>query len=195
MLSQKSNPFATKFIRAGALRYRFPDGQSINDIHDRLARNRWRGQVVGHHGSGKTTLLRTLDRHWVRWNRQPFTFSLQDGQRTFNMQGWTHWSSGTQIIIDGYEQLSWFSRCKLLYRCRRRESGLIVTTHHQALFLPITACCAATLTLATALVEELTSTHKPIDQTLVKTCFEMNRGNLRETFLQLYDQHHMTTVD
>jgi chromosomal replication initiation ATPase DnaA len=73
-----SNPFATRFVRPGALRYRFtpldhqhrslrkpdqrreaePDSQ-MDDIIANLKRHRV-GLVVGPHGSGKTTLLQSL---------------------------------------------------------------------------------------------------------------------------------------
>ncbi len=56
----QSNPFSTRFVRPGALAYRFPPGESAATLVERLAASGWRGQIVGPHGSGKSTLVAAL---------------------------------------------------------------------------------------------------------------------------------------
>ena len=62
-----SNPFATRFVRPGAMRYHFALGESETEAHRRyreLVRDlvaKGAGLIVGPHGSGKSTLLRSLD--------------------------------------------------------------------------------------------------------------------------------------
>src|SRR5205809_770947 len=59
-VGMSSNPFATRFIRPGAIPFLFLDGNSAAAIVERLKANNWRGQIMGEHGSGKSTLVATL---------------------------------------------------------------------------------------------------------------------------------------
>ena len=53
------NPFATRFVRPGAIPYRFANGLVGRDRAS-LRQHDWRGEIVGPHGSGKSTLVQTL---------------------------------------------------------------------------------------------------------------------------------------
>ena len=187
MISHRtSNPFSTKFVRAGALPFRFRDGESVELLHDRLTASDWNGQVVGPHGSGKSTLLRTLDHHWNSWNRRAVIYSLHNDERMLREPCWRSWDSRTQVIVDGYEQLSWWSRFVLIYRCRRQQCGLLVTTHSRAAFLPILYQSETSLELARKLVSDLVREPEQLSND-VDRCYANNDGNLRETFMDLYD--------
>ena len=183
-----SNPFATRYVRAGAIPFRFPPNQSADTLQRRLVASNWHGQIVGPHGSGKTTLLRTLDPYWSVWGRLAVTIILRDRQRQFPAQAAPHpWIATTQLIVDGYEQLTWASRLWLMWQCRRAGCGLLVTTHRDQR-LPTIMRTSPTTKLACELVLELTGERRRMSEAVVVNAFEQQKGNLRETFLQLYDQ-------
>lgn len=189
MFPSARNPFATKFIRAGALAFRFGGDQSIEDFRARLQLANWRGQIVGPHGSGKTTLLRTLDGCWKHWNREPVVFTLRNGQRCLpHQRSEAQWHGRTQVIIDGYEQLGWLARALVRLRCHRARCGLLVTTHRQAM-LPIILETETNLSLAYELVSELllNDSSGKLTSSKIEASFRNSNGNLRETFLSLYD--------
>ena len=54
------NPFSSERIRPGALTYLTGEGESVDDLIDRLEGTGFRGQIVGPHGTGKSTLLADL---------------------------------------------------------------------------------------------------------------------------------------
>lgn len=185
------NPFATKFIRAGALQFVFDDGHSLELFHRRLVQHHWLGQIVGHHGSGKTTLLRMLDSCWSNWERECVLKTAQNGQRSIPLGDSSCWDEGTQVVVDGYEQLSVWTRFRLHSLCRRRKSGLLVTTHSRVRGLPVLYETQTTPALAKRLARSLVD---DVDGLLTANLErEINKGlckhggNLRETFLHLYD--------
>lgn len=192
-----SNPFSTKFIRAGALPYRFSKGESLERFRNQLQCANWRGQIVGPHGSGKTTLLRTLDEHWNRWGRRPIVYTLHNGQR--RIHGFPKQVAANQIIVDGFEQLSVFSQCRLVASCHLRRCGLLVTTHKPirwlSQWLPVVKTTSTSIALAEDLVARLLQNHLHDQltsfgiQECVNKSFQHHAGNLRETFLSLYDEY------
>ena len=184
-LLQPSNPFATHRVRPGKIGYRFEDGGSVDGFFARLCENRWRGQIVGPHGSGKSTLLKTLEPHWAEVGRTPMCFSLHNGQRRLPKINWSNCTKNSQMIIDGFEQLSYLQRLLLCLRCRAARCGLLVTTHRRVWGIPVVKTTAATRELVRALVDELVD--EPFDGDLVDSCFQQAAGNLRETFMLLYD--------
>jgi hypothetical protein len=126
-----SNPFASRFLRPGVVPFLFPESDTADTIVQRLARHRWWGEIVGPHGSGKSTLLVTLIPAVERVGRQPALATLHQGQRQMPALGATALSNDHVLIVDGYEQLSWWSKWQLQWRCRRAGCGLLVTSHRE----------------------------------------------------------------
>lgn len=188
-LEPPSNPFATRFVRPGAIPYRFPSGQSLEMFRRRLRDAQWMGQIVGKHGSGKTTLLRTLDNHWSSWGRKAVTVTLRDQQRflPIALLEANSWTSKTQVIVDGHEQLGWISRCWLSWQCRRTGCGLLVTTHDDQPF-PTIFRTNTSKDLAGTLVRDLTRDRwdAPTQGDILRA-FEQSGGNLREMLFLLYN--------
>ncbi len=190
-LEPPSNPFATRFVRPGALPFRLPEGQSWEAFRRRLEHAQWCGKIVGKHGSGKTTLLRSLDDRWASWGRNAVTVTLRDQQRRLPITfvETNSWTTKTQVIVDGFEQLCWTSRCWLSWRCRRTGCGLLVTTHGD-MRLPTIFRTNMTKDLACSLVHELTwdaSLGQIPSQSDIFRAFEQSRGNMRETLFLLFD--------
>ena len=93
------------------------------------------------------------------------------------------------IVVDGYEQLSRWSRFCLKWRCRRRQWGLLVTAH-QSVGLPEIFRTSTSLHVLRQIVERLS----PADaaslpaETLAEL-FARHKGDVREILFELYDLH------
>ena len=192
-IEARPNPFATRFIKAGSLPFVFPDGESLPQIEHRLREANWRGQIVGPHGSGKSTLLKSLEPHWATWGRRSFSFALKDGSRTLpKILTSSDWKHVDTVIVDGYEQLSLWSRIGLLLRCWRSRKGLIVTTHDRVRGIPLLFTTQTNEQLATHLTRTLLDRSNVPNSTelLERVPFYLRKhdGNMREMFLSLYDE-------
>lgn len=148
-----SNPFATRFVRPGALAYRFTaDDQHglssprLNQLVSQLQRHSI-AQIVGPHGSGKTTLIQSLAK--VLCNRFPDQFPdvvhlqlhapsaggplsrIPHAIRTSSTvhQQQRRLCSGGLLIVDGAEQLGRMDRLRIGLMARRRQQTLLATSH------------------------------------------------------------------
>jgi hypothetical protein len=201
-----SNPFATRFIRPGALAYLFPPGESAQSLVDGLRANQWRGQIIGPHGSGKSTLLAALVPALQAWGRtvihcrlsnveSPMS-SLDTGARTFDLRPSTFDISAiplkatSQLIIDGFEQLSWLLQRRVKNVCAKQQTGLLITTHRD-LGLPTIYRTEPTLELARAVVARLLPTENAsITADDIAAAYRSTNGNIRETLFALFDIYH-----
>ena len=185
------NPFCTRRVRPGAIPFRFPDGDSAEQLLDRLRANQWRGAIVGPHGSGKSTLLATLEPLLVNAGRDVRRVTLRDRQRTLP-KGFFHYGTlndTTLAMVDGFEQLGCLSRWMLLVKCYSRGSGLLVTAH-KPVHLPEVFRPAPSLEVAQQLSRELLSTcdeRIEITDSDIAAAFARHPDNLRETLFALYD--------
>jgi energy-coupling factor transporter ATP-binding protein EcfA2 len=185
------NPFASHRIRPGARTFQFPAGESLDGLVAELARQNWWGQIVGPHGTGKSTLLATLQPALEAAGRQTMLFSLRSDHVVTPQEPVHHrWGPDTQVIVDGYEQLSWWQRFRLRSLCRRRRAGLLITSHAPQ-SLPTLWTTAPSVDLAWLLVQTLQQqAPRPlITREDVERCFAATEGNLREMFFTLYDLH------
>ncbi len=184
-----SNPFATRFIRPGAIEYLFPAGISAATLAADLERNHWRGSLMGPHGSGKSSLLMALIPELERLGRQLVRQQLQGGQRTLTWPdlNWRAWTLNTLVVIDGYEQLSLWQRLLLRARIHQRRAGLLVTAH-QPVSLPLIYTTRPTPDLAQQIVRQLlTAGDERITPEDVSLACAAHPGNIRETLLCLFD--------
>ena len=184
-----SNPFATRFIRPGAIPYLFPDAMNASHLIDRLRRTAWFGQIVGPHGSGKSTLLETLVPRVERGGRRVVRFTLRRHRRprpVENPQA-ARWGVGTLVVVDGFEQLGPVRRMWLKCLCRRRRCGLLVTSHRR-IGLPTLIRTDVEPAVA-ARVVALLQRNRPalVGPNDVADHFGKHPGNLRETLFDLYD--------
>jgi hypothetical protein len=183
------NPFSARQIRPGALAYRFPEEVTPATLLAQLRQQAWRGQIVGPHGSGKSTLLATLVPALDAAGIPTEMVTLHDGQRRLppELQQAHRLVAGTVVIVDGYEQLSFWSRLRLDRHCRRCRLGLLVTTHRNA-GLPELFRTVTDAHLARTLVEQLLGDERVrITQEEISERFVHHQGNLREVLFDLYD--------
>jgi hypothetical protein len=195
-----SNPFATRFIRPGALPFLFDDDQSLETLERRLKANHWLGEIVGPHGSGKSTLLAALVPKLAAGGAHVTLYRLQGGMRSlprpdspavewFPPAGETPRSkiAARILIVDGAEQLStlrWWQLRGMVWFFRL---GLIVTTH-RTLGLPRLVSTSSSPELTWRIVERLVPAHaETISRSEVDAAFARCGGNTRETLLSLFD--------
>jgi molybdopterin-guanine dinucleotide biosynthesis protein len=188
--SDAGNPFATRFVRPGAIPYLFRPGESLSVLIDRLAAAGWRGEITGPHGSGKSTLLAALIPAIERTGREVILVQLHDGERRLprdaarRVRASTH---PTVLVIDGYEQLPWWRRRWIEWRCRRRATGLLVTSH-RSVGLPELARTRVEVAAAQQIVAQLLAGREEIiaPEELAE-CVARHGNDLRETLFDLYD--------
>ncbi|MCU0877705.1 MAG: hypothetical protein MUF06_07985 [Pirellulaceae bacterium] len=196
-----SNPFATRFTRPGAIEFLFTGDDSLATLIERLQQNAWWGEIVGPHGSGKSTLLAALAAELVSAGRKVVAGRIRSSSERGTSRGSSDdldleqlyrqssmWTSDTQLVLDSYEQLSWWSRRRLESLVRRRGAGLVVTTH-RSLGLPLLWRTEPSLELAQEVVARLTAGDGTIKPNDVAHAYQQTRGNLRETFFTLYDTY------
>lgn len=184
-----SNPFASRFIRPGAIPFLFLDGDSAAAMIERMRGNRWWGQIIGPHGSGKSTLLATLTPALDAAGRSVILFKIGPGERRLPPIDPSSLLSTTQIVIDGYEQLSWWSKWKIRHMAWRAGAGLLVTTHANAGFATLYQTKPSEA-VALAVVKELTAKKgSPVSPEQISAAYHAAGGNLRETLFKLFDAH------
>jgi len=188
------NPFSSAMVRPGALPFLWSEGESPQTLIERLAAQGWWGQIVGPHGSGKSTLLAELVAN-LPAEQRPRTFELHDGQRSLGvpLRSLAE-DAATLVVVDGYEQLSWWNRWRLRRHSRRNGLGLVITAHAD-MGLPWLYRTQCDQAMALAVVERLLSEHdSPLDETLRRTLidhaaavYHRHEGNCRELLFELYD--------
>lgn len=193
-----SNPFSTHHVGPGKVDYLFRDTTDREQFEQALRRHGWWGQIVGPHGSGKTTLLRGLGDFWERCNRdaviwkpsrrplrRPCTFEGAFRFRRGKGSAWHTFDEQTQLIVDGWEQLSRVQQVYTLLRCRMRKMGLLVTSHASHWWLPVIYRTETTVDRTIGLVRMLTDI--PLSESTIRERFLQANGNVRETWMFLYD--------
>jgi energy-coupling factor transporter ATP-binding protein EcfA2 len=202
------NPFCTRRIKPGALPYFFPrndadpfmescsvedfsstENSRMESILRRLHDVGGWGEIIGPHGAGKSTLLAGLIALLEAKGRQVQRIDLHDGQRRLpvDLRKLSATNGPFLIVVDGYEQLSRWSRFQLKRHCRRCNWGLIVTTHRPT-GLPLLFDATASLEQAYRVVEELLKDcEASILRKDVAESYARHKGNLREMLFELYD--------
>lgn len=184
-----SNPFSSRNVRPGAIPFVFAAGESARQVVQRLRAAHWWGQIVGPHGSGKSALVATLAPHLVDAGRRLTCITLHDGQRNLRAlaRDLAEIDETSLVVVDGYEQLSWFSRWRLKRQCQRKGSGLLVTSHATA-SLPWLYSTQPSLEMALQIVARLSQGSEPcIRREDVERLYAARRGDLRDVLFDLYD--------
>jgi hypothetical protein len=186
----RTNPFATRWTRPGAIPFQFPNQLTLDELVGRFNRCDWRGAILGPHGSGKSTLLATLLPAIEAKSKHVVLFQLHDRQRRLPLsrQRLNQLGPTDVIVIDGYEQLSRYERWRLLRNCRRRRCGLLVTSHN-ACGLPVLFRTEPSLSLIERLIERYLPPHADwISREEVEDAWRRHAANVREVFFDLYDR-------
>lgn len=149
------NPFSSCWIRPDRNTYRFDldlvvDRGKREAFFDSLLSTLTIGRfasIVGPHGTGKTTLLRGTESRLQETFGQVTWVTLSTEKRQSWRDVWashqdhkkrSHETPKDCLIVDGFEQLGWWSRAALFDRVRRNEStSLVITSHRSHRFIPV----------------------------------------------------------
>jgi hypothetical protein len=184
----RENPFSTRYTRPGAMPFVFVAGDSAAEIWKRFEAAGRRGAIVGPHGSGKSTLLALLVEQRRAAGDAVVWHALHDGQRRLPADYANSLNAHSLLIVDGYEQLSWWSRRHVRRSVDRTGAGLLVTSHAAPRGLPTLFTTRPTAELAVELTRQLTAgSDVAPSAAAVRRLFDEERGNLREVFFRLYD--------
>ncbi len=187
--TDQGNPFSARRLRPGATPFLFPAGQDVATLLERLRENGWWGQIIGDHGSGKSSLLAALIPAIGLAGRQVRLVELHDGQRKLPPEIYHSGAILPQsvLVVDGYEQLSRWSRLRTRQYCRRLGCGLIVTAH-APVGLPDLFRTSPTLEVVQEVVGRLLQGKpNPWSAQELSDRFERHQGNVRELLFELYD--------
>jgi len=187
--SASENPFCTRRVRPGAIPFFFPPHESVEDLVARFQSAGRRGEIIGPHGSGKSTLLAALLSAFERAGQCAALVELHDGQRRLPPELWTdaRLRPSAILVIDGYEQLSLFSQWRLKRFCRRRDIGLLITSH-QPMGFPTLYQTAATPELLAKIVAYLSGSRSSgLSEEELSQILARHHGDLREVLFALYD--------
>lgn len=194
-LLPRSNPFATARVRPGRIGYVFPEGESVGWVVDRLAAKGGCGQIVGPHGSGKSTLLAAIVDELARRGRGVIPTALHDRRRRLPVECAERMATapiGTVMIIDGFEQLPWWRRHAVAWRCRRHGLALVVTCH-ASVGLPTLFETGVSAHLAWEIVRGLMPDAEAIAGPAdVARLLAAHSGSLRDVLFTLYDRFEAT---
>jgi hypothetical protein len=204
--SRVSNPFATRWVRPGALPYSFSSGTDVAQLVRQMRESHWRGAIVGPHGSGKSTLLAALIPAIEAVGIPVLLIKLADGAKRLPEEprlqiqqliraralekNERHDFPKCILVVDGYEQLGRISRWRVSRMCRRHSCGLLITAHDDRRVggMPIIFRTQSDLATVQFLVDRLLPAHggaiQPDD---VAAAFAQHNGNVRETFFELYE--------
>jgi len=150
---------------------------------------------VGRHGSGKSTLLHSLQASLLEAGLEATCFVLRaDGKIPPALRRFQWPTAASILVIDGFEQLSWPLRRKLLQTSRgkpnRGEQRGLITTSHRGLGLPRAFTTRPTLEIAQRVVDQMqVSGAARVEPSDVARCFHRHEGDIRETLFELYDVH------
>ena len=181
------NPFATRFFRPGAVPFLFTGGQTPSSLVESLAAGGWWGQIIGPHGSGKSSLLATLLPELEKAGRIVVAITLHPGARHLPSSIRRQFSPRTQVLIDGYEQLSWWSRWRLKSSCRRRGAGLLITAHRDSGLRTIYHTESSEVLAHAVVSQMLNGRATQITTSDISAAYRAAGGNIREMLFTLYD--------
>jgi hypothetical protein len=182
-----SNPFSTRFTAPGTIPFRYAPGESPASLAARLDETGGWGQIIGRHGSGKSSLLAAIIPVLSAW--QIRHIRLNTTHRQLPPSIWDPIGPRGLIIIDGFEQLRFFTRRRIKQHCRRTGRGLLVTAH-SSMGLPELHRTDVTPETAADVIRSLV----PPGGDWVFHGFDIaarlrhHRGSLRDVLFELYDR-------
>ncbi|WDQ16510.1 nSTAND1 domain-containing NTPase [Rhodopirellula sp. P2] len=175
--SPRTNPFASRHTRPGAIPFRFDRNEGGSDEHFQkiLAglRQHRLGLIVGNHGSGKSTLLHGMAESlqaefpggkWIQLTGEPDRSPLRrcssvlaNDRAVREVQSTV--SAGGVLVVDGAEQLSPWGRFQLRRRAQRAGHACLVTAHRDLRGFHVLHRTQVTAKLIEDLLQELLREH------------------------------------
>ena len=197
-VDEATNPFSARFIQPGVISYIFPEGESLETMMSRFEAAGRRGEIIGPHGTGKSTLIAAMQQMLERNGNDLCVMTLHNGEHRLPFApSKLPIGDETILVVDGFEQLSWWSRRVLFQLCGRRRRGILVTAHTPT-GLPTLFETMMSPAIGMRVILELLDgvgaavEHSDRSPLAVSRTFDSLRrhdGNLRETLFELYDDY------
>ena len=195
----QTNPFSTRFIQPGAIPYQCFDGSTVSELVERfLQLSTKRGSIVGPHGSGKSTLVASII--LVLGARRPETkihqlrFSTDQLASRSLKRSIADWTRSSIVILDGYEQLRFWSRLMVEWAARLRSISILATAHQPLRGFETVWETSVNNASSRWVVEQLLQQTGPLkgaDELLQSEDWARSRAahgqNLRESLFDMYD--------
>ncbi len=189
-----ANPFETRWTKPGQMAF-LPNGfTSISALAAQIFKENPRCEILGGHGVGKSSLLRALQSHL---DQQSISNHLAYACGEFSCDGPLLKFPAVKrllresdlLFIDGFEQLSWWTRRRIIRYAEKHAHALVVTCH-QTQHLPCLVHLAATETLVLKLVYSLQQAQQ-VDEIVsasdVRELYQRFGNNVRELLFACYD--------
>jgi len=106
-----------------------------------------------------------------------------------------HWQPGGMLVIDGFEQLSWWTQWRTMHSTRSRGMGLLVTSHRR-LALSTLVQTEASVPLVQHIIHRAQENAGVglapgfASPPLIAQLLQEEGGNVREVLMRLYDRVH-----
>lgn len=217
-VDNRVNPLATRYVAPGKLPWIDQGTVELRRLAERFMKLR-RAQIVGVHGSGKSTLLEHLVPllGTVAFRQDAAAVvhgnSLQDNLPTTSNESSICWFSlrrdspsvlrlrewmGIQsflgtLVLDGFEQLSWWQRWRVRRWTARQNCRLLVTAHRSVGLTTLhhshVSEDLAKLVIRQAFQAAWGAADLPeaVERLPWEQLLKKHRGNLRECLMDVYD--------
>ena len=192
MISDRENPFATRFIWPGQQYVEPPGCSEVGSLASHFLRKGGYGQIVGPHGCGKTSLAWAMTKS-LRAEFREIHFlvirrSAKWGLRGEMVNRLAGQGEGELWVVDGLERLSLVQRFGLVGHCRVQKKSLLVTAHQTCLGLPVLARLLPSLDHFQEIVQRLSAASGvSVETETVRLAYDQNDGDYREGLMFLYD--------
>ena len=189
---RRSNPFATRHTRPGAVPPLDPAGAplDVGVVLVALERHR-RVAIVGPHGTGKSTLLAALADTLAADRRPAEVVRLRRRKDALLLLGAVgRGAADATLLVDGWERLGRPMTLIITAIARLRGRRMVVTTH-RANGMPVAVRTAGTLRLPTAIVAQLPDHDALITGDDLSDAFARHGENLRDALGDLYDRYEL----
>lgn len=180
----RRNPFSTRFVRPGEIPFVFPAGYSLEAIVTSMQQPAAQAAIVGPHGSGKSTLLETLSQQWAKLgiNEQRVRLTASRKREALPLAGL---DADSLLVIDGFEQLSYWKQRWVRWRCQHKSARLLVTTHGDC-GLPVILRTQPDWSLAFELSSMLLACDATPYEADLRAVWNEDPGDIRAYFFRLY---------
>lgn len=142
------NPFATRFVKPGALEFRSTSAVNVDELEERWRRHLKQASIVGPHGCGKSTLIHELTRRVSEAGGQVESFIFRKPNASTKnrrclreliscLRRLTAQQLQNQTIavtIDGLEQLNVWQRYAIYRQAKNSDVLLLVSSHSRSRF-------------------------------------------------------------
>ena len=196
------NPFETRWTKPGQMTF-LPNGfTSISELAAQIVKNTPRCEILGEHGVGKSSLLRALQSHL---DQQSISNHLAYACGEFPHDGPPLKFAAVKLLlresdvlfVDGFEQLSWWTRRRIIGYSEKHNHSLIIACH-QTQRLPCLVHLAAAETLVLKLVLSLQQAQQAdevVAASDVRELYQRFGNNVRELLFACYDLYEKRTAN